>query len=495
MIDASTSNPEDSFFAYDEQTADDAFERRNFARKLVERIINEPGGKPQVISIVNPWGGGKSTLLSYIRDAFAEMTCIDSKNIGKCRITTFNPWRYSGEDQMLYYLFERLISALNQNSERIANHTLIRLLPLWLKRIYLLADWFSPGAGALLQNLFDSISPRQFESHLNVVREATRDCLLKTGVRVIVLMDDVDRLDPDEVLLLFRSLKLTADLPNTTFIITMDDEHVSEIIGNRIGGTAEAGRKYIEKIVNVQLAVPKIPDDIFEEYAFERFASALVRSGASEDVSSMERARNIFRNLHLPFITTPRTIKSIENAYIFALSLLPREVNPGDVLLLEATRLLHPKVYRKLPEFMDSVKTISQKQRMANAKFALNELIKLTAGEPMPSTGEISALCSRVKDAFLQWLPQLHGNASDQSTNEYHKQHKFICSPDYFWRYYSGAVHRRDVHDAVVTVWITSAQSKDSTECSLLALKSHLAKDYANAFLNKLRRSQASHSP
>ncbi|MDI1313121.1 P-loop NTPase fold protein [Prosthecobacter sp.] len=498
-----------TFFSYDEAAAKDEFERRSFSDRLTRLIIDERGGNPLVVSIVNPWGGGKSTILRYIQDAVAATTRDESPHIKNCRITTFNPWRYAGEDQLLFHLFERLVTSINEKSPLSASQAILKLLPKWIKRTALICNWLAPGTGSLLEGFFSTISPEQFEIHLDAVRQTTREYLAKTGVRVIMLLDDVDRLDPDDIMLLFRALKLIVDLPNTTFIIAMDDEHVSDVIGKRIGGGIEGGRRYIEKIVNVRLSVPKIPDDVLDDYVMQRFkavwrrelkerAKALGTAQKSKptepDPQDEERTKSIFRALHLHHIKTPRTVKSIENAFAFALGLLPDEVNAGDVLLLEATRLLHPQLYLALPEVIPNLeKNISrpfietmmnedadnQKTREQKAKI-VRDLVNLIQTSPfLPQ--------KPIEEALIRWFPQL-GDFYSRDEEEENERAKRICSPNYyFWRYYSGAVHKtRDVADADVEDWLDLAINSEKKSQAVEALKNHLGKPYFRVFFKKL---------
>lgn len=481
----------DTFFSYDEVVVEDEFERRRFSDRLARTIINEVGGKPLVVSIVNPWGGGKSTILQYIRDAFAATTRDESPQITNCRITTFNPWRYAGEDQLLYHLFEHLVAAINEKDLLTTTQTVWKLLPKWVKRGALVCDWFVPGTGALLDGFFATISPEQFEVHLDTVRQTTRVYLAKTGIRVIMLLDDVDRLDPDEMLLLFRALKLIVDLPNTTFIIAMDEEHVSGVIGQRIGGDIESGRRYIEKIVNVRLSVPKIPDDVLEDYVMRRFITIWQRERGEAPPMEVERMSGIFRVLHLPHILTPRTVKSIENAFAFALGLLPDEVDVGDVLLLEATRLLHPKLYLALPEVipnLDNIRPDPIESMMDEGKTSEREREEKSAVvKKLRKLVQISPFRPRkqIEEAIMDWFPQLRAFffEGEEKRNEASKR---INSPNYFWRYYSGAVHKRDVHDVEVSTWLSLAVNNENKRRAAEDLRRHIRQPYINAFFNKL---------
>ncbi|MBL9181748.1 MAG: hypothetical protein JNN17_06380 [Verrucomicrobiaceae bacterium] len=502
----------DTFFSYDEVAVDDEFERRAFSSRLARIIMEERGGKPLVVSIVNPWGGGKSTILQYIKDAIAATTRDESSSVKNCRITSFNLWRYAGEDQLLYRMFESLIQAINRDTPLTTGQTLLQRLPTWIKRFSIVCELLAPGVGVLLDSVFATISPEEFKVRLDEVRNTTREHLAKTGMRVIMLLDDVDRLDPDEILLLFRALKLIADLPNTTFVIAMDEEHVSEVIGKRIGGDSESGRRYIEKIVTVRLAVPKIPDDVFEDYVLRRCVEVWRRElnvrakhamaiGLSQqaqrldpDSASIERMISIFRVLHLPYILTPRTVKTIQNAFAFALGLLPDEVDAGDVLLLEATRLLHPKLYLALPQVIPSLSKLAHQDRM-QAMMDEGTAEEGMKKEKAKIVGELVSLIDSspftrkdlIEKALTDWFPILRSFTFEREDSE-GEQAKHISSPNYFWRYYSGAVHKRDVHDTVVARWLHLALEINDDSGAVEQLRQHLRNPYHRAFLNKLEQ-------
>lgn len=510
----------DTFFAYDEEVVKDEFERRRFSDHLARIIMEEKGGKPLVVSIVNPWGGGKSTILQYIKDAIAATTRDECPNVKNCRITSFNLWRYAGEEQLLYRLFESLIKAINQSLPLTARQELLQVLPTWVKRFSLVCDWLVPKTGVLIDGVFATISPDQFKVRLDEVREVTCTYLAKTGMRVIMLLDDVDRLDPDEILMLFRALKLIADLPNTTFIIAMDEEHVSQVIGERIGGGIESGRRYIEKIVTVRLAVPKIPSHIFEDYVFGHFVTIWrrelskrakeqpINESAAEairtepDPAEVEYMISIFRRLHLPYVQTPRTVKTIGNAFAFALGLLPNEVDVRDVLLLEATRLLHPKLYRALPDLLPILSRLSSLEY--TRLIGVIESVLDDGDEPRKDAAAIvDRLAACVDESEDRRIKQIKSSLNFwfclEETNTGKRPGKRISSPSYFWRYFSGALHKGDVQDQEVSEWLRLARDVSMKSEAASSLRAHLNKSYRQAFLSKLedlmRAPNENHSP
>lgn len=474
-------------YVHDIEADVDEFERRDFASRVAKTVLDQPLSRSSlVVSIVGPWGSGKSTVLKYVKDELAQKPC---------KIAQFNPWRYAGEDALLFHLFEELVKAIDPNLSvltkwqemRRAASTWSRALKMGTQFAGAAAHLAAPGSGVLVSGALASILPEEFKARLEDIREQARSHLNNTSMRVVVSIDDVDRLEPDETLLLFKSIKLIADLPNTTFLIAMDEDHVSQVIGARIDGSHLTGRKYIEKIVNVRLNLPHIPTHIFEDYTLSRLAKVWIRFQGDVPPDEGRRVRGIFRRLHSPYITTPRSVKSIENAYAFALGLLPDEVNAGDVLLLEATRLLHPDLYKILPSIIPGVSLVGsdfldlmpgRDERFREKKEGLMRLLL----EPFDKVRADQK--EKLKECLTEWFPQLGYFAPSEDAIEWSRS-KRICSMNYFWRYFSGAVHKDDVHDSRVDEWLSLSMQDD--KMAVEQLKEHFAKPYARTFIKKLR--------
>lgn len=481
---ASTSEP---IYTHDLEAEVDEFERKDFAQRIANTVLNQPlSHSSLIVSIVGAWGSGKSTVLKYIQAELAQKPC---------KIATFNPWRYAGEDALLYHLFEALVKAIDGKRSVMTKWQEMQKTASEWKDLYKAgiqtagsaASVLLPGSGSLVKGALSSILPSEFKLRVDEIREQARKHLSGSTKRIVMVIDDVDRLDPQEILLLFRSLKLIADLPNTTFIIAMDEEHVSQVIGKHIDGNPETGRRYIEKIVNVRLTLPAIPDHILEDYALKRLSRVWVLAKGDVPQEQSQRTGQIFRNLHMPFITTPRRVKTVENAFAFALGLLPDEVDAGDVLLLEATRILHPKTFEAMPRLIPTAGRIAggfimdpNKHEKAS-KERREEVMRLLL-EGFPSLS--SDLKEQVEGTFKNWFPQL-SFAADATSREKWRQEKRICSMDYFWRYFSYAIHGDDIHDARVREWILLCQ--ENPKVAAEELDKHFGNRNARAFLKKLR--------
>lgn len=475
-------------YNHDGHPEKDEFQRRGFAKRIVDTILAQPLGKCLVVSIVGPWGSGKSAVLKYIHDENSSRQASE----GTFQIAPFNPWRFAGEEALLYELMEALVKAIDpENSvltewQKLQDRIAKASSPVG-KWLAIPVNYLFPGIGTMLSSTLDSFKAGELRKRMDGIRKQAVEHLKVSRKRVVVLLDDIDRLEADDLMLLLKSIKLIADLPNTTFVIAMDEENVCQVIGSRNGYTPESARKYIEKIVNVRLGLPVIPPSILEEYTLNLLSETLTRADGflpSEDAS---RIRSIFHDLHAPFIKTPRTAKSIQNAVSFALGLLNKELNAGDVVLLEATRLLHPNLYLAIQEVIPSIGTAfdnildnysgddteKEKRRSLRWELLLKDFEGLNEHQKKP-----------IQDAIQNWFPQFYGSSDEEAKQRWELDRR-LCSRSYFWRYFTGAILEDDVRDEEVLSWIQLPHTNqvDSTG----QLKRHLESKYARVFLSKLK--------
>ena len=86
---------------------------------------------------------------------------------------------------------------------------------------------------------------------LDQLREQIGSILRQAKKRVVVLIDDIDRLDKSEIQSVFRIVKLTADFDNVSYVLAFDEEMVAASLGERYSANAAeyrtAGTKFLEK--------------------------------------------------------------------------------------------------------------------------------------------------------------------------------------------------------------------------------------------------------
>lgn len=438
-------------FAFDpDGLADhDDFYRKGFAARLAKVIQQHPPGECIVVSLTSEWGAGKSSVLRWVRDCLAgekehiaETACIP--------VTDFNPWGVSGERDMLFRLYEKLVTAIELNDKLLSRWQAIKN---WCsKNLGRTGKTVSSIASATDQKVTGSLiegATGLFESlcHVGIaeVRRSVEDRLLKSKWRLAVIIDDIDRLEREDLMILLRLLKREAALPNVTYILSMDESQVAKTIGRGSQEEEDRGRQYLEKIIQVRLHLPTIPPQIIKTFTRVHIERSL------NDPKSLntERFHNVFDTLFLPRISTPRTTKTIANAIRFYSGLLPGEVDITDLALLECARLLYPELYNRIKTGDVYLKP----NYGPNTNYPMNHQ---TDDAPPPYWMWISKAWSDAnlgdpsddeRLAMGAWFPQVCYSSIASEEDQFWRDQR-LCSHAYHWRYFSHAIIRGDIADA-----------------------------------------------
>ena len=170
--------------------------------------------------------------------------------------------------------------------------------------------------------------------------------LRDSGQRIVVLIDDIDRLDREEIQAIFKLVKLSAGFENVCYVLAFDDEVVAAALGEKYGsGDPVAGRHFLEKIIQVPLSLPPAERTALLSLAFEGVDAALQQSElrlSEDDVQAL--GRRFIDGLEMR-LQTPRQAKRYTNALAFALPLLKGEVHPVDQILIEGIHVFCPRLY------------------------------------------------------------------------------------------------------------------------------------------------------
>lgn len=170
--------------------------------------------------------------------------------------------------------------------------------------------------------------------------------MLRTGDnKLVIVVDDIDRLDKNEIFTLFRLVKLTADFENTTYILSFDEKMVSNAIGERFGENSESGSNFLEKIIKVPLKIPQAQKSSLYSYFINMWDKALDDNKINIDKNQAIDFTTQFNENILLRLHTPRLALRYCNVLSFSLPLLEREVNLVDLMLIEALKIFYPKHY------------------------------------------------------------------------------------------------------------------------------------------------------
>lgn len=382
------------------------------------------------IGIYGKWGEGKTSLMN--------MVCESLKDEKKIKIIHFNPWLFKDQESLLLDFFQALQSGrISKNFvEKIKQYG--PLVSLGLSGLINVAF---AGLGNVLKgslnDFTDAIS--KIDIDIRKLKKEVNASIKASKKHLLIVIDDVDRLDKDELHALFKLIRQNADFENTTYMIAMDVEMVAKSIGQRFeGGDEQSGKNFLEKIIQVPIYLPKIQrghlDKLFRTDLFQLIEDVL--SDAGRSTTSLEEIKESFFRYVSPLFRTVREVALYVNSLSMILPLAYRNVNISDLCLLEALKLFHPHGYHLIRQSgiyitgSDSkfqvVKTLSEseeKRQKENDEF----ISKILANVDSDRLFYITEIVNKLLNPFMSRSNISRIKLLDE---------KSICSPVYFNQYF-----------------------------------------------------------
>lgn len=90
---------------------------------------------------------------------------------------------------------------------------------------------------------------------LKIKKDIINELKIKTKTKIIVFIDDIDRLEDEEICLIFKLVKSIADLPNISYFLSFDKNIVVTALSKH---HEKNGESYLEKIIQVPFSLPQI---------------------------------------------------------------------------------------------------------------------------------------------------------------------------------------------------------------------------------------------
>ena len=487
-----TTNPS-SRFLHDQPLTDpthDRLHRSNFADRVADILHHRPKGFGFVLGLYGAWGEGKTTVLNLLRVNLAKSDTLI--------VRTFNPWRLPDEEALLRGFFSLLSEAVGASlSAKLRQATTTAAKCARYARLITAPLGFVSKPAESLDGLlakFGQAAGAGDALRLDELRDRILPHLRESQKTIVILVDDIDRLDNRETHILFRLIKACADLPNVCYVLAFDDKAVSRALGEQYGsGDESSGRAFLEKIIQVPLTLPVAAKEDLRALCFERVNQALDAAGIQltdaqlgEFIAAFDRGASVR-------LATPRAANRYANGLLFALPTLVGESHPVDHLLVEALRAFFPNVYEIVRENHSDFSGIEDDPRTrGDASPRGSQLLdpilnKLTTDD-----------ANAVKALIMSLFPRLHGiygksNYGRDWLSSWSRDRR-ICSPEYCPRYFAYAIPHNDIPDAEIAALLQTANHGSAAE-----VEGHIAnwldQSRAGRLIEKFRAVEKTVSP
>ena len=418
-----------------EKIEQDILGRSNTAKELSRHILNYKNDDSLTIGIIGEWGSGKTS--------FINMTLESLKNSENYIIFHFNPWNISTRKQLISDFFSQLsneigkidstaiIKGVSQNLKLLSKvFKPVSLIP--IPQISLIASFMEKSCEETGKFLED-ISNQQ-EKSLDEVKEELNNSLEKLNKKVLIVIDDIDRLSDNDIREIFQLVKSIADFKNTIYILSYDNKIVSEALNNLQNGR---GEEYLEKIIQVPIMLPHISKPEINKIFLNKLDNILITIPNKEFDKSYwnELYSNGFSNN----LTNLRDVERYLNSFSFGFNTIKNELNIIDYMAITLFKVFEPQLYRYIQEneeYFTGVKfggefEINPQENKEKIKKELEELFDNLKRINKENARDI------IKTIFPKIEGLYSGSSYDYGFIQRWNAERKIASPKYFPFYFS----------------------------------------------------------
>ena len=422
------------FFIEDTTASENIIDNELILDKLI-KVTSDM--KPKIafnIGLNAVWGFGKTTFLERFEIKYRQE---NKESI----IFWYKVWKNKTTAGIIENFFEELKQQLRPYSGDLSSSidnyvkAVLDLSPSEIKK------FLTTGIDIFNKN-------NSLENYFNEINSSIK----KIDRQIIILLDDLDRLDKKEILNTLKLIRTISDFNNVIFIAGYDRKYIIETI-------KQPSHNYLDKIFNVELNLLPFSEDklVYKlfELVDENFPVKIgFKEGFNEAFKELFNDRNKFSDIDLSFIinnsseskdyiklsylnflNTHRDIKRFFNEFKFYSSFLKSEedVNPHDYILLKLLtynyRNLESEIFNKIDD--------------AISKKMLNIQEKKISDHPIPKSGDIYVLDDKskknIRDLLASYnksdqeiiLSSLNTLFSEKSYQYYEKHQNCIAKVDY----------------------------------------------------------------
>jgi predicted KAP-like P-loop ATPase len=416
--------------------SEDRFQRYEFSKRIASIIATPKIDKSLIVGLYGKWGEGKTSVMNFVQQELPQDTII----------VNFNPWMFLDEQHLLKSFFSLLADALgekiNNGKEKFG-----KILADYGDAIGDTAEYI-PKVGRSIKWL-GKLGQKLSTVSIEKLKSRVDKMIRGSGKNIVVFVDDIDRLDIQEIQYVFKLVKLVGDFPRTAYVLSFDDEMVSAALAPKYGGDNKAaGYNFLEKIIQVPLKIPKASKKALYKHTADLLNSVLTDAEIALSKGETNDFTEAFNTAFLPFMDNPRMAIRYANTLAFSLPLLKGEVNTVNLIVIEGIKIFYPELH----DFMRSNIYLFT-QRTGSSEYSHEQeerdqvRNKLSSVISVYTAGKRNAIIEILQQLFPQ-LKAVYDNTSfpDSAYTRWAKERK-ICSAKYFDRYFSYTVQEGDMPD------------------------------------------------
>lgn len=461
-----------------EKIKEDFLYRKPFCEDIYNALRNYNKNESLVIAVSGEWGYGKTSILNMIEDLS------DPK---KEIIIRFNPWLVSNRKQLISDFLTELslkLEKINKNKEIKNLGKSLKAYSKALKPLSLI-----PAANVLAKFIEQAMretgealeSYGEFkEEDILTLKKEINDYIRKYPKKIIVMIDDIDRLADDEIKEIFTLIRSISDFENIIYILAFDRRIIEKALDTL---QEKKGAEYLEKIVQVVLEVPIIDEELLNDIFFKRLNESIPNLNKTN--MKQEYFNELFYNgleeVIKQCIRNYRDLGRFFNTLDFDIEFSKIELNVFDYLVITFFKVYENSFYNFIKNsrfiflgeknyLLDKDKRIKQYTKEIEENLSKLKRIK-----------EETALIL-LKRVFPKIREYYDGNLTVVISEEYEKENR-ICTKENFANYFKFSISSYQISNEELINFLES----NTREKQKYIINEILKEKKIKNFLKKLR--------
>ena len=408
-----------------DKQSNDLLKRGTFAERLGKTIINLDAKDGICVGILGSWGSGKTSIINMMRET------IERSAQTKPSIVTFSPWNYTTGEQLFRQLFYAIANSLTENNDKdkelyglsktiidyadIASNVPIKLI----------------GSGSkMIKGCLTFINNKSILNGCDLGQQ--RDKIIKQlenlDHKILVIIDDIDRLSNMEIRLIFQLVASVAKFPNIIYILSFDRKIVSRALSEVQGCDGEG---YIEKVVQIPIEIPEIRSDSINDIFLKRLNEMMSEYKLDFDQKYWQQ---IYFKCVDGNIESIREVNRICNTLSMKCVMLEDNVDFADLISITIIEIKYPDLYYWIKTHKDEL-VVNTKGLMRNTGKDGNTIAR-------EKNEEIKCLNAEKANKYIEMLDTLfpHWKRGTEyygyQDNDVLRRQQRIGHPNFFDRYF-----------------------------------------------------------
>lgn len=325
------------------ESSPDRLNRTAFANRLAKVLLASPADHGFAMSLEGPWGYGKTSVLNLMERAFEQ-----SPGSERPLLLRFNPWVIGSHEKLVQSFLVQLAAKVEVLDAAEVGKKVARELLAYSSVFQVLK--LIPGAEPLASVVATTIralgGAAQKISELKELdlerrKRAVIDALSTLNQRIVVFIDDLDRLPASEVFEMIRLVKAVGNFPGLSYVLCYDPKYITSALAE-VGISSAAA--YLDKIIQLRVSLPSISKaDVAPLINAEWDSFPHEARNAFPGVG--DRVQELYFEALRFLLETPRDVKRVFNRLRMSEAACRGEVNMADLLGLEVLAVKAPSVY------------------------------------------------------------------------------------------------------------------------------------------------------